>query len=83
MAISDEMKLHHIRVYYLKPDGPPDASNIRIQIDGRDVSGVVGFTYHIEPGGLPIVDMKLVAKVDIETAAMVGSNKPGQDHVQF
>lgn len=77
--------LHNVKIYMSNPDGSPTGDNLEIEIDGKKLQGIISFNYKANGTGYPILEIQMVAKLDIQTKADVNIKKidPQQDSLSF
>ena len=72
-------KLHNVKIFMTNPNGPPMGSNLDVEIDGKKLQGVLSFEYRAKGSGYPVLELQMIANVDIKTDAQVKANKISAD----
>jgi len=83
MSNKEEVGFNKIRVYKTDKNEASTPNNITIEVDGKELLGVLSFKYEVAPGNFPLVTLEMIAQTEIETDAMVKKKAPPEADASF
>ena len=63
------MKLNRIKIYAEDPTKEATAENLVVELNGQKLDGLVGITFSVQNGNIPVAQITLATTAEIEADA--------------